>query len=165
MSVPSATLVTQLDYTVWASRLIIEALKPLSEEELNRPLGTSHHGVIETLRHIYFADRVWLSRLKGAGRSLRDDGEAPSLMDLEAAWFPMLDELKSLVAGFGDAGVAEAFTFRNLAGEEVTLPRWQALLHVVNHATLHRGQIVTMLRQLGHAAPGTDLIFYYRRKK
>jgi uncharacterized damage-inducible protein DinB len=35
--------------------------------------------------------------------------------------------------------------------------------HVVNHATMHRGQIVGMIRQLGLDPPSTDLLFYLRR--
>jgi uncharacterized damage-inducible protein DinB len=44
-------------------------------------------------------------------------------------------------------------------------PVWQIVSHVVNHATLHRGQVVAMLRQLGAKPPATDLIFYYRELK
>ena len=41
------------------------------------------------------------------------------------------------------------------------LPAWQIVMHVVNHGTLHRGQIVGMLRQLGVKPPATDIVFYY----
>ena len=41
------------------------------------------------------------------------------------------------------------------------LPAWQIVMHVVNHATLHRGQIVGMLRQLGVKPPTTDIVFHY----
>jgi uncharacterized damage-inducible protein DinB len=36
---------------------------------------------------------------------------------------------------------------------------------VVNHGTYHRGQVVTMLRQLGAGAPTTDLIAFYRERQ
>ena len=41
------------------------------------------------------------------------------------------------------------------------MPAWQIVMHVVNHGTLHRGQIVGMLRQLGVKPPSTDIVFYY----
>ena len=44
-------------------------------------------------------------------------------------------------------------------------PIWQIVMHVVNHGTLHRGQIVGMLRQLGVKAPATDIVFYYYEQK
>jgi uncharacterized damage-inducible protein DinB len=44
-------------------------------------------------------------------------------------------------------------------------PIWQIVLHLVNHATLHRGQVMAMLRQLGAVPPPTDLMVYYREQK
>ena len=43
-------------------------------------------------------------------------------------------------------------------------PLWQLLQHVANHSTYHRGQITTMLRQLGAKATSTDLIIFYRER-
>ena len=57
----------------------------------------------------------------------------------------------------------EIFTYSNLKGEEKSLVRGQAILHVVNHATLHRGQVIALLRQLGKTPPATDLLFFYLR--
>ena len=37
------------------------------------------------------------------------------------------------------------------------------LSHVVNHASYHRGQVTTMLRQIGAAPPkGMDMIAFFR---
>ena len=44
----------------------------------------------------------------------------------------------------------QVLEYKNLAGQAHSLPLWQVVLHVVNHATYHRGQITTMVRQLGH---------------
>jgi uncharacterized damage-inducible protein DinB len=49
-----------------------------------------------------------------------------------------------------------------MSGEPFTSSLGQMLRHVVNHSTYHRGQVTTMLRQLGVPAPATDLILYYR---
>ena len=43
-------------------------------------------------------------------------------------------------------------------GETRTAPLRQVLLHLVTHSTYHRGQVAAQLRQLGHAAPPTDLL-------
>jgi uncharacterized damage-inducible protein DinB len=50
-------------------------------------------------------------------------------------------------------------------GKPFETPVWQIVLHVVNHATLHRGQAMALLRQLGMKPPPTDLIFFYREQK
>ena len=51
-----------------------------------------------------------------------------------------------------------------MAGAPQAQPLWQMLQHLVNHCTYHRGQIATMLRQLGAKTLGTDLILYYREQ-
>ena len=51
-------------------------------------------------------------------------------------------------------------TFKRLNGDQYSLAHWKVLLHIVNHATLHRGQVMGMLRQLGHVPPGTDYLFF-----
>jgi len=164
MPISAETLITQLDYSKHASMLLVEACGAVEAEELRRDLKSSHGGVLGTLQHIYFADRVWLSRFEEAPRqTLAEPGESPGVEELEVEWPRLLDRFKALVASFGDEGVRRDFTFRNLAGAEVTIPRWQALMHVVNHGTLHRGQVVAMLRQLGHQPPRTDLLYYYLR--
>jgi uncharacterized damage-inducible protein DinB len=52
--------------------------------------------------------------------------------------------------------------YKAFSGDEFSNPLWQSLHQVSNHATYHRGQIVTMLRQLGVKPVSTDLIMYYR---
>ena len=64
-------------------------------------------------------------------------------------WINGVDDLQAIL------------TYRNLAGQPQALPLWQVLSHVVNHATYHRGQITTMLRQLGYPAVATDLHVFY----
>jgi uncharacterized damage-inducible protein DinB len=51
--------------------------------------------------------------------------------------------------------------YRNLRGQFYAYPLWQQLAHVVNHSTYHRGQVTTMLRQLGAAPVSSDLLLYY----
>jgi uncharacterized damage-inducible protein DinB len=164
MSVPVTTLINHFDYTIWATEKILDSVHQLNEEELHRDLGVSHHGVLQTLQHIYYADRVWLSRLSGRPiASFADDGDGPDLTELSAIWPALLKEFRDYIEGLTDAANHEQFSYRNLQGLEMTLRRWQAILHVVNHASIHRGQVVAMLRQLDKQPPSTDLVYFYLR--
>jgi uncharacterized damage-inducible protein DinB len=51
-----------------------------------------------------------------------------------------------------------------MKGDQQSAPHWQMLQHVVNHQSYHRGQIATMLRQLGAKPISTDMIFFYRER-
>src|SRR6516165_3598857 len=63
-----------------------------------------------------------------------------------------------------DAEMARQVPFKSRFVGNVGLPAWQIVMHVVNHATLHRGQIVGVLRQLGVKPPTTDIVFYYHEQ-
>ena len=61
-----------------------------------------------------------------------------------------------------DPDLDRVIAYQSMAGDPFSDPVWKIVMHVVNHATLHRGQVMAMLRQMGVAPPGTDLIYYYR---
>lgn len=73
--------------------------------------------------------------------------------------------MRDTVAGLDDTGVDERVRYRNLAGAEAESSRWTMLQHVVNHASYHRGQVTTMIRQAGGKPPlSEDLITFYRER-
>lgn len=161
MAISANDLLNHIDYTIWATNRVLDACAPLNDEELRRDLNVSHGSLLMTLQHIYYADRVWLARLEDRVINFADEGDGPSLAELSSMWPSVLKDLRDYVSGLTDEMADESFGYKNLQGEEKRLKRWQALLHVVNHGTLHRGQAVAMMRQLGHQPPQTDLVYYY----
>jgi len=66
----------------------------------------------------------------------------------------------------GEANVEKVYRFKLLNGSEGSAPFWQMLQHLVNHASYHRGQVTTMLRQMGaQPAKSLDMIAFYRTRK
>jgi len=160
MKIDSSLLKTQLDYSYWASDRILDASRPLPEDELARDLGNSFGGVLGTLVHIFQADRIWLSRVSGSPRpTLADDEEKWALDSLQNAWLNVHLGWIDWAGSLDD--VEKILEYTNLAGKRMKLPLWQLVFHVVNHGTYHRGQITTMLRQLGASPVSTDLHNYY----
>jgi uncharacterized damage-inducible protein DinB len=154
----------QLDYSRWASERSLDAARVLTADELARDLGNSYGGVAGTLEHIFQADRVWLSRVEGSPRlTLCDPGETWTLESLAAEWADVASRWRAWAETTDD--FEANLQYKNLAGQDHGLPLWQLVLHLVNHATYHRGQITTMLRQLGHKPVATDLhVFYLSRR-
>ena len=73
--------------------------------------------------------------------------------------------MRGFATGLTDQRVAEAMDYRLLSGQGGRSPLWQMMQHMVNHASYHRGQVTTMLRQLGAAPPKSlDLITFYRER-
>jgi len=152
-------LVMQLRYSAWATRRVLESSAALTPEELQRDLGSSYGGVHGTLTHIYQADAIWWDRLMGA--STADLAKYTPGANF-SEWLPLHDRYIQWAEGLTPADWDRVAAYRNVKGEPFQTPVWQIVLHVVNHATYHRGQLTTMLRQLGRIPVGTDLIMYYR---
>jgi len=88
--------------------------------------------------------------------------EAPTLESLRTAWEKVGYETARFLGTLTDKKLQETFTVTTAKGDSFTHIFWQALQHVVDHSTYHRGQVVTMLRQLGRVPPSTGLIAFYR---
>ena len=163
MTIPVSLLHSHLDYTAWATDLMLQAAADVYEDDLTRDMGVSHESILATLQHIYYADRVWLARLEGRTINFADEGTGPGLAELTSMWPAVLKDFRDYAERLAEDEANEVFTYKNLKGDEKSLVRGQAILHVVNHATLHRGQVIALLRQLGKTPPSTDLLFFYLR--
>jgi uncharacterized damage-inducible protein DinB len=71
---------------------------------------------------------------------------------------------QQFLAALTDADVLRDVHYTDTRGNQHVTPLWQLMQHVVNHSTYHRGQITTMLRQVGATPMPTDLIFFYREQ-
>lgn len=164
MSVSAGALRSHIDYTAWASQRLMSAAAQLSAEELNRDFQTADRSVLGTLVHIFAADRLWLSRLAGGPHPGFVTDADRSLAVLESDWPAVLDGWKQWAGALTDEDALRAVAYSDMKGRKWNQPLWQLVLHVVNHATHHRGQVSGFLRAMGHPPPQCDLIYYYRNR-
>jgi len=161
--VPQQTLRLHLSYTAWASRRLVEAAGRLPEDERTRDFKHADRSVLGTLVHIFAADRVWLGRIHGNVPARFLDLETDMHMaTLENDWPALAGRWLEWIDTQTDESLRQPLQYRDLKGNAYQTPLWQIVLHVVNHATHHRGQVVAMIRAMGHTPPSVDLIFYYR---
>jgi len=154
-----------LRYSGWASRKLVEAATQLTPEQRTRAMGVSHESLQRTLGHIYFADSIWYTRTVDPSLPVPNPKDLPSMETLSSEWPKLQQNWEAWADSRGDGDLDRNAQYKLLDGTPFETPVWQIVLHVVNHATLHRGQVVAMLRQLGAKPPATDLIFYYRELK
>ena len=148
-------------YGRWAHGKTAESVAPVSPEEFNRKIGGSFGSIQGTLAHVYGAEWVWLERFHGRSpRSLPEPQEGWTLQDFQEKWRPVEAGHEAFVAKVTPALLDQPLTYVNFAGQTCTYSIADALVHVVNHGTYHRGQIATMLRQLGHKPIPTDYLRY-----
>lgn len=153
-------------YNEWANARLLSAAEKLPAEELLHDVHISHKSILGTLLHVAGADWIWLERWLGNSPVGQDvwagwkPDDARSLQQVREKWLPVIRKRNTYLESISDADVSGELTYRRFTGEAYSLPLVQQMQHVVNHATLHRGQVVGMIRQLGVAPPPTDLLFY-----
>jgi uncharacterized damage-inducible protein DinB len=158
------TLQTLVDYNYWARDRVLDAAERLTPEQLTRDLGSSFPSVRDTLVHIFSAERVWCARWEGESpQAMLDPAAFPDVAGIRAAWGEQEQKVRGILAQLGENGITRAIEYRAFNGRVQAQPFWQMLQHVVNHGSYHRGQVTTLLRQLGAAPPASvDLIAFYR---
>jgi uncharacterized damage-inducible protein DinB len=162
MAVSADTLRLHLDYHAWASRRLLDTAGQLTPGELARDFKTSDKNVLETLAHVFGADRIWLARVGGVSPTTLLAPEDRHLGVLIEQWPALQQRWKEWAAPQSDQSVQASIPYRDLKGNAWEQPLWQILLHVVNHGTHHRGQVSGFLRAMGHNPPPLDLIAFYR---
>ena len=155
-----------LEYTVWANHRVMRAAATLEVDDFKRDLGSSHGGVRGTLTHMMGAEWIWLERFKGVSptRGL-DESEFADVVALRDRWTLIEEHRADWFRSLRAEDAAAPVAFRTLAGAAFEAPLWELLQHVANHSSYHRGQVVTLLRQLGARAVGTDLLFWDRERR
>jgi uncharacterized damage-inducible protein DinB len=155
-----------VDYHYWARDRLLEAVGPLSSEQFGRDLRSSFGSVRDTLVHIYSAEWIWLSRWEGKSPTAMLSVERfPSLGSLREAWNAHEVKMRSFLLQLGEDGIKRPIEYKTISGQAFTSTVAQMLHHVVIHAAYHRGQVTTMLRQLGAAPPKSmDLITFQRER-
>lgn len=153
------TLATMFEYHRWADQRLLTACSQLTDAQYAQQVGGSFPSVRALVAHVAASAQVWRKRLDGeevTAASLLTETEVPTV---EAALRHVLQayELFFREAARPADELNQIYTYRNIKGIEISLPRWAVLRHLVNHGTYHRGQIAHVLRQLGTTPPSTDL--------
>jgi uncharacterized damage-inducible protein DinB len=149
-------------YNSWADNQIFEALEAIPGDQYAQDMKSSHGGLHGTMVHIVGAEKIWLERWQGGVQPMLSANPPGSLSELRAVWEKVGFDTAKWLGAMSDKKLGETFTMTTLDGKSYTHVFWQAFQHLVNHSSFHRGQIVTMLRQLGVKPPTTDLIRFYR---
>ena len=153
------------DYNSWANHRTLGAAEKLTPEQFTQPMGSSFTSVRDTLAHIYGAESVWLERFHGRSPSaLPDVTQFSDVASLREPWLEHEERLLIFVRALTQSDLDRVMEYKTLRFGVYQNPLWQSMQHVVNHGTYHRGQVTTMLRQLGAQPILTDLMHFYRER-
>ncbi len=154
------------EYNHWANELLLLLIaKEIKDELLDKTIVSSFTSLRKTVYHLWDAEFIWLKRLKG--ESLDEWPSKKFTGSFSEAKEKILLNDKAFIEFVNNLNMerlSESFTYKNVEGKTFTSQVWESIHHCMNHSTYHRGQIVTIFRQLGVTnIPSTDFIVYCRK--
>ncbi len=159
--ISSQLLAQHLEYSLWATQQVLAAVKSLTPEALQADRGNSFGGIHDTLLHVFRADRIWHARFTQVPNvAFAQPNDPQTIEALEQHWPQYPQGLADWTRNQSNESLSEDLHWINLKGESKSEKKYKALLHIVNHGTYHRGQVITMLKQAGGQVVSTDLVYY-----
>lgn len=153
---------TMARYNRWMNERLYELCARIPDSDRRKDRGAFFRSVHGTLNHILFGDLAFLLRFTG------DPAQVPPLgqelygdfAELRAVREKIDARLVEWTAGLSEQWLRAPFTYTSAVdGATRTLPTWILVVHLFNHEAHHRGQLTTLLSQMGHDPGVTDLPF------
>lgn len=151
---------TMAAYGAWMNGRLLDLCGGLSDEARRRDLGAFFRSIHGTFDHIIFGDTAWMGRFTGSAMPGKPAGEIAheSWGGLDAARRALDRRMIAWAESVTGAWLSGHMTYTSgIDGKTRTLPRWVLVTHMFNHGTHHRGQLSTLLKQLGIDPGTTDL--------
>lgn len=153
------------NYNIWANNIVADWLLQISEEQWNETIISSFNSIALTCIHIAGAEKIWYERWINKPNQVflfaEFKGSKNELVDI---WKQASKNIQSFIETIDEQDLNKIFAFKRLNGDNNEMLYWQSFAHVINHSTYHRGQLVTMLRQVGFTnVASTDYLTYTRR--
>jgi uncharacterized damage-inducible protein DinB len=162
------TLLCLAGYNLWANKRLIEIMLRLSNEQLEQVISSSFASLKKTVYHTWSAEYIWLQRLQLVEQPVWiETNFSGSFADGCDNWQAVsLQLLEFVKAQYDDKALQHTMQYYSMKKQSFKNSVFEVLLHVFNHSTYHRGQLVTMLRQVGVTTiPSTDLVEFLRTNK
>jgi uncharacterized damage-inducible protein DinB len=153
-------------YHIWANQQLLDLISNLPEETVMTEVPSSFVSLHKTILHLLDAESIWWQRMKLQERLTIPSDQFAGNTRLAAQQLQQLDrQWHEWIVGAQEHVLQHVFQYHNSKREIFKQPIYQMLLHLFNHGTYHRGQLVNQLRQLGIAKiPPTDFIIWSRKK-
>lgn len=152
------------NYNIWANNLVIESMLQLPLNKIDKLMTSSFPTIRATVSHTWSAEDIWLQRLMKSETILWAESIFKgSFEDACINWQLSSKGLERFMNVQNDGSLNSILNYPDRQNQPHETPVYQILLHVFNHSTYHRGQLITMLRQTMEAKiPQTDFIVFAR---
>jgi uncharacterized damage-inducible protein DinB len=145
-------------YNQWMNQKLYAICADIPDFDRQADLGAFFKSIDGTLNHILVGDRIWLGRFtKQPFVAKLDQKPYNDFSELRAERVRLDATIVDWAQTLSPDWLNTEFNYTNSSGVTRTLPHWLLVTHMFNHQTHHRGQLTTLLHQMGYAIGVTDL--------
>ncbi|MBT2606217.1 DinB family protein [Bacillus sp. ISL-53] len=157
------------NYHAWANGVIIDRLNELPEHIYHKEIQSGFSSVSKVLSHIYLTDYTWFDIISGismdeamaSSSELKKEVEKKSIEEMKKIFIDLYERNKALLS---TEDMEKVMVVDNPYAGSLETTISESVLHVVTHGSYHRGNIATMLRQMGHTSVMQDFGLYLYTK-
>lgn len=153
------------DYNYWGHHKLLDCLETVSSEDFVKPVPYSIGSLHQQIVHVMWAEALWMSRIRAEARINWTTETFPSLAAIRENWAIVEADWRKFVANLKEedlARIVESHSISKGQSYQDKLP--QILVHVVNHGTDHRSQMLRIIHDFGGKTFEQDMIYYFREK-
>ena len=152
------------DHHVWANQSLFKRLKELSKDVYNQEIQSVFPSISSVVSHMYIVDQLWFHIISGknmpeALKIEKETGEGKDIEEMDRLFNDLSHRYKEYLTQQKDFEKLRVLDIPWEGTRETSLS--EMVLHIVNHATYHRGNITAMLRQMGYTSVTTDYTRYW----
>jgi uncharacterized damage-inducible protein DinB len=153
-------------FNYWANEKLLDVALSLSEEQQKANVPSSFPSVHATFLHIWDAESIWWQRIKLHERIVvPSENFNPTMKEISNGLLSQSKQWAEWTQEANENALDHVFAYYNSKKEYFKMPVWKTLMQVFNHGSYHRGQIVTILRNLNVTKiPSTDFMAFSRKK-
>ncbi|UYZ00710.1 DinB family protein [Peribacillus frigoritolerans] len=157
------------NYHAWANGVIIDRLNELPEHVYHKEIQSGFSSVSKVLSHIYLTDYAWFDIISGismdeamaSSSELKEEVEKKSIEEMKKTFMDLYWRNKALLS---TVDMEKVMVVDNPYAGSLETTISESVLHVVTHGSYHRGNIATMLLQMGHTSVMQDFGLYLYTK-
>ncbi len=146
----SAYFLSLFHYNKWANSVLISAVCNLDDSDQDGK-------ILSLAGHLYAAEVLWFARLNGIGSDLAV-WPTLSIMEIAEGMDQQAKKWTDYLEHLDNTNLTKPISYVNSNGVPWASRVDEILMHVITHASYHRGQIAMLLAKAGAVPPNTDLI-------
>ncbi len=154
-------------YNLWANKCITDLILSLDVAQHRQNVESSFPTLYATVLHMWVAETAWWQRVMRQEKIIIPaETDNPSMQDVVLGLLQQSAQWEEWVKNASDIMLMNVYEYQNSKKELFSQAVYETVMHVMNHSTYHRGQLVTMMRTLGvKTIPQTDFMVFIRNKK